>query len=229
MWEFWDEYGKNRERIGELIQRVGMANFLDAIGLDPAPEMVMRAARQPLHLCETGGKMTPQPKRITDIGPPNYEKFLPPVIKRNYGQWKYHETLAPGVLCHVAESGEKLYTVRAGLAAPAERPHHPPLRRPGGQVLRRLSAFHQPQQRGISARRCRQYRAAEEGPARRRLSGGRHQQQHQQHRPHAGLGALPLLGHRRLGPGEVHDGCALSTISWKRSCRPSCASRWPAA
>jgi sulfite reductase alpha subunit len=40
VWEFWDEYGKNRERIGELIQRVGLANFLDAIGLDPVPEMV---------------------------------------------------------------------------------------------------------------------------------------------------------------------------------------------
>ncbi len=40
VWEFWDEYGKNRERIGELIQRVGMPAFLDGIGLDPAPEMV---------------------------------------------------------------------------------------------------------------------------------------------------------------------------------------------
>jgi sulfite reductase alpha subunit len=40
LWEFWDEYGKNRERIGELIQRVGMANFLDGIGLEPASEMV---------------------------------------------------------------------------------------------------------------------------------------------------------------------------------------------
>ncbi len=40
VWEFWDEYGKNRERIGELIQRVGMSNFLDAIGLDPIPQMV---------------------------------------------------------------------------------------------------------------------------------------------------------------------------------------------
>ena len=40
LWEFWDEYGKNRERIGELIQRVGMANFLDGIGLEPVPEMV---------------------------------------------------------------------------------------------------------------------------------------------------------------------------------------------
>ena len=40
IWEFWDEYGNNRERVGELIQRVGMPNFLDAIGLDPVPEMI---------------------------------------------------------------------------------------------------------------------------------------------------------------------------------------------
>ena len=40
IWEFWDEYGKNRERVGELIQRVGMAAFLDGIGLEPRPEMV---------------------------------------------------------------------------------------------------------------------------------------------------------------------------------------------
>jgi dissimilatory sulfite reductase alpha subunit len=40
IWEFWDEYGNNRERVGELVQRVGMASFLDAIGLDPAPEMI---------------------------------------------------------------------------------------------------------------------------------------------------------------------------------------------
>ena len=58
--------------------------------------------------------MTAPVKRITDIGPPHYEKFLPPIIKRNYGQWKYHESLAPGVLCHVSESGEKLFTVRVG-------------------------------------------------------------------------------------------------------------------
>jgi dissimilatory sulfite reductase beta subunit len=55
----------------------------------------------------------PKAKRITDLGAPNYEQFLPPMVKRNYGQWKYHENIAPGVLCHVAESGEKLYTVRA--------------------------------------------------------------------------------------------------------------------
>jgi sulfite reductase beta subunit len=25
-------------------------------------------------------------ERLTDIGPPHYEKFLPPVIKENYGK-----------------------------------------------------------------------------------------------------------------------------------------------
>ena len=43
----------------------------------------------------------PAQPRLTDIGPPSYDKFLPPIVKKNYGQWKYHENLAPGVLCHV--------------------------------------------------------------------------------------------------------------------------------
>ncbi|MFH1132064.1 MAG: dissimilatory-type sulfite reductase subunit beta [Pseudomonadota bacterium] len=52
-------------------------------------------------------------KRVTDIGPPHYEKFLPPIIKENYGKWKYHEIVRPGVLMHVSHSGAKLYSVRA--------------------------------------------------------------------------------------------------------------------
>jgi len=40
IWELWAEEGKNRERVGEFIQRVGLANFLDAIGLEPEPEMI---------------------------------------------------------------------------------------------------------------------------------------------------------------------------------------------
>ena len=52
--------------------------------------------------------------RKTDIGPPHYEQFLPPVVKANYGKWKYHEILKPGVMVHVGESGDKLFTVRAG-------------------------------------------------------------------------------------------------------------------
>ena len=57
---------------------------------------------------------TAKPNRLTDIGPPHYEKFLPPMVKKNYSKWKYHESVAPGVLCHVGESGDRLYTVRAG-------------------------------------------------------------------------------------------------------------------
>jgi len=51
--------------------------------------------------------------RKTDIGPPHYQDFLPPIIKKNYGKWKYHEIVKPGVLLHVAESGDKLWSVRA--------------------------------------------------------------------------------------------------------------------
>ncbi|AEF95484.1 sulfite reductase, dissimilatory-type alpha subunit [Desulfotomaculum nigrificans CO-1-SRB] len=39
-WEWWDENGKTRERIGELILRLGMRNFLRAVGLEPVPQMV---------------------------------------------------------------------------------------------------------------------------------------------------------------------------------------------
>jgi len=52
--------------------------------------------------------------RVTDIGPPDYKQFLPPVIKENYGKWKYHEILKPGIMMHVSETGAKVYTIRAG-------------------------------------------------------------------------------------------------------------------
>ncbi len=50
----------------------------------------------------------------TDFGPPYFREMLPPVIQKNYGQWKYHERLQPGLLVHVAESGDRLWTVRVG-------------------------------------------------------------------------------------------------------------------
>jgi sulfite reductase beta subunit len=58
----------------------------------------------------------PMENRITDIGPQHYEKMLPPVIKKNYGNWLYHEILEPGVLMHKAESGDEVYSVRCGTA-----------------------------------------------------------------------------------------------------------------
>jgi sulfite reductase beta subunit len=52
--------------------------------------------------------------RITDIGPKHFDDFYPPVIKANKGKWLYHEILEPGVLVHVSETGDEVYTVRAG-------------------------------------------------------------------------------------------------------------------
>ncbi len=49
-----------------------------------------------------------------DFGPPDYKEMLPPVVKRNYGKWKYHEEIEPGVYRHVSETGEEAITVRAG-------------------------------------------------------------------------------------------------------------------
>lgn len=58
----------------------------------------------------------PMENRITDIGPRKYDAFFPPFIAKNFGKWLYHEILEPGVLLHVAESGDKVYTVRCGAA-----------------------------------------------------------------------------------------------------------------
>ncbi len=38
--EFWEENGENRERIGELMQRVGLGNYLEEAEVDPVPEMI---------------------------------------------------------------------------------------------------------------------------------------------------------------------------------------------
>ncbi|MDR0477004.1 MAG: dissimilatory-type sulfite reductase subunit beta [Desulfobulbaceae bacterium] len=58
----------------------------------------------------------PMDGRISDLGPPYYEKFFPPVIKANKGKWLWHEILQPGVLMHKSETGAEVYTVRVGCA-----------------------------------------------------------------------------------------------------------------
>jgi dissimilatory sulfite reductase alpha subunit len=47
VWDLWAEHGKHRERVGEFIQRIGLANFLEQIGLDPQPEMVAHPRTNP--------------------------------------------------------------------------------------------------------------------------------------------------------------------------------------
>lgn len=45
--EYFDEHAKPRERIGELIYRIGMGNFLKGIGLTPQPQMVSAPRANP--------------------------------------------------------------------------------------------------------------------------------------------------------------------------------------
>ncbi len=55
IWDLWGEYGKNRERIGEFIQRIGLGNFLEQVGLDPAPEMISHPRTNPYIFFELDG------------------------------------------------------------------------------------------------------------------------------------------------------------------------------
>lgn len=52
--DWWDEHGKNRERIGELILRRGMRDFLEAIGREPSPQMVKEPRRDPFYFWKEG-------------------------------------------------------------------------------------------------------------------------------------------------------------------------------
>ncbi|MCS7126027.1 MAG: dissimilatory-type sulfite reductase subunit alpha [Aigarchaeota archaeon] len=47
--DWWDENAKTRERVGELVYRVGMRNFLKAIGQPPAPQMVYAPRANPYY------------------------------------------------------------------------------------------------------------------------------------------------------------------------------------
>ena len=51
--EWWSEHGKNRERVGELIMRMGMRAFLEGVGLPPVPQSVSPPG-QPLLLLASG-------------------------------------------------------------------------------------------------------------------------------------------------------------------------------
>jgi sulfite reductase alpha subunit len=45
--DWWSETGRSRERIGELIKRVGMRTFLRAVDLPALPQMVKAPRTNP--------------------------------------------------------------------------------------------------------------------------------------------------------------------------------------
>ena len=53
-------------------------------------------------------------RRPIESGVPDNKHYLHPMLKKNYGNWKYHDRPRPGVLHHVAHSGDEVWSVRAG-------------------------------------------------------------------------------------------------------------------
>ncbi len=49
VWEYWDENGKTRERVAELIERVGMGTFLREMELEPNAAMVFQPRSNPYY------------------------------------------------------------------------------------------------------------------------------------------------------------------------------------
>ena len=47
VWEWWPEEGKNRERLGELIQRQGVSKLLEILDIPPMPQMVREPRSNP--------------------------------------------------------------------------------------------------------------------------------------------------------------------------------------
>jgi len=47
IWDWWDENGRPRERVGELIEKVGMRTFLKAVDLKPVPQMIKAPRTNP--------------------------------------------------------------------------------------------------------------------------------------------------------------------------------------
>jgi len=49
-----------------------------------------------------------------ESGVPDPTPFMHPQLVKNYGHWKWHDRPRPGVLHHVADNGDEVWTVRAG-------------------------------------------------------------------------------------------------------------------
>jgi len=55
-----------------------------------------------------------QPRMPDECGVPDPFPFMHPTMRENFGKWKYHDRPRPGVLHHVAHSGDEIWTVRSG-------------------------------------------------------------------------------------------------------------------
>lgn len=54
------------------------------------------------------------PRMPDEHGVPDPMPLMHPVMKKNYGAWDWHDRPRPGVLHHVAKSGDEIWTIKAG-------------------------------------------------------------------------------------------------------------------
>ncbi len=58
--------------------------------------------------------MAETPRMPIESGTPDHFQYMHPVLRKNYGQWAYHDRPRPGVLHHVSKYGDEVWTVKAG-------------------------------------------------------------------------------------------------------------------
>jgi len=58
--------------------------------------------------------MSDKPRSPIESGCPDGFQYIHPVMRKNYGAWKFHDHPQPGVLRHVGYSGDEIWTVRVG-------------------------------------------------------------------------------------------------------------------
>jgi sulfite reductase beta subunit len=51
-----------------------------------------------------------------ESGTPDHFQYMHPTLRKNYGQWAYHDRPRPGVLHHVSKNGDEVWTVKTGSA-----------------------------------------------------------------------------------------------------------------
>ena len=57
---------------------------------------------------------TEKPRMPIECGVPDPMPLMHPLMRENYGKWSWHDRPRPGVLHHVAKSGDAIWTVKAG-------------------------------------------------------------------------------------------------------------------
>ncbi|MFB6470568.1 MAG: dissimilatory-type sulfite reductase subunit beta [Vulcanisaeta sp. AZ3] len=57
----------------------------------------------------------PKAARLRKVFPVDLDKFLPDIIRRNYGKWVDRKFHGNGIIEHISETGERVFTVKAAM------------------------------------------------------------------------------------------------------------------